>query len=330
MNAESKAESPFITPKAVEVWDASFRWRENGMLRDDTVDATWRRVASALAFAERDSAARKRFEYRLFDAFADWRLLLDERILAAAGTPLASWPGDDLVAVLNIAAFARTDAVSGSAIDLRALKDCTDLAVRALDNAIVLSNGATLGPQALRVGVIGFADALAVLGVDYAGGEARVQARQIAQTLAEGCLGASLALAGTRGAALRCDGSWLERARRRGTPADLIERAQRTGLRHRSLTAISAQPKLARFANDASDSLLPRAESQGAQREPRSKPAPPLPIPAQLELRGAMQPWIDEPIACPVRTQSLPTVANHLAWYARAEAFGLGALSWNY
>ena len=45
--AENQGSSPFVSPVAVEAWDTWFRWRENGTLHDDTVDATWRRVASA-------------------------------------------------------------------------------------------------------------------------------------------------------------------------------------------------------------------------------------------------------------------------------------------
>lgn len=68
---------------AVDIWDAWFRWREQGALRDLTVNATWDRVATALASIEPADATI--WSERFTDAFRAWRLLLDERILATAG-----------------------------------------------------------------------------------------------------------------------------------------------------------------------------------------------------------------------------------------------------
>ena len=52
MMLERDSPSPFLDPVAVEAWDAWFRWREDGQLRDISVEATWERVAGALAQAE--------------------------------------------------------------------------------------------------------------------------------------------------------------------------------------------------------------------------------------------------------------------------------------
>ena len=325
--AENPGGSPFVSPVAVEAWDAWFRWRENGMLHDDTVDATWRRVASTLASIE---AERTAFELRLLDAFATWRLLLDERVLATAGTDKQSWPDNGLGAVLNIVGLVRKPGTLDANIDLAAMTDCAELAAHALDNAILLGKRMQQEPKKLRIGVIGFAEALTWLGLDYAGAEARRQARSIAQSIAEGCLRATVALAEARGATERCDEAWIEQARRRHMPADLIERAGRHGLRHASLTSIRPQPRLAKFANDTSDAVLPLACGDTLPACPGSSPGvPSAAVPAQLEIRGAMQPWIDEPISCPVLAPGRPTPASHLDWYARATKLGLGALSWS-
>lgn len=330
LSSENQGESPFVTPVAVEAWDTWFRWRENGALRDDTIDATWRRVASALASVE-DESGRAAFERRLLDAFVGWRLLLDERVLATAGTGKGSWSDDDLVAVVNAACFVRAHGALRPTLDIDAMKDCADLAVHALDNAILLGNGAGRGAKKLRVGVIGLADALTSLGLDYAGAEARACAQSVAQALAEGSLRATVALAATRDAMVRCDASWIDSARRRGMPADLIERASLHGLRHASLTAITSQPRLARLANNASDAVLPAAgvNTSAGHGAARWTAMSATSVPAQLDMRGAMQPWIDEPIACPVRSADTPAPACHLDWYARAAALGLGTLSWS-
>ena len=327
--AENKNGSPFVTPAAVEAWDAWFRWRENGVLRDDTVDATWRRAASALASVE-PADRRTAFELHLLDAFANWRLLLDERLVATAGTNRECWPDNDLAAVLNIVGFVRDAGALNAKMDLGAIKDCAMLATHALDNALLLGNRSGQPVKTLRIGIIGFAEALAMLGLDYASVEAQKHAKSIAQSLAEGCLQATVALAEARGATVHCDAAWIEKARLRGMPADLIERARVHGLRHASLTSISSQPRLAKFANDTSDAVLPMTAGEALLAYRGSWPSVPAAsaVPAQLEIRGAMQSWIDEPISCPVRTLGKPMLADHLDWYARAAAFGLGTLSW--
>lgn len=326
---ESQEQSPFVTPVAVEAWDTWFRWRENGRLRDDTVEATWRRVAATLASVE-DKSERSDFERALIDAFASWRLLLDEKVLAAAGTGVFSWSGNDLVAALNVTAFVRVDRPPQATIDWQALKDCAYLAVHALDNAIILSNNIEISPKKLRIGIVGLADTLTLLDVDYGSPEACALAQSIAQALAEGCLRATIDLAEMRGSTAHCDQQWIEKARQRGTSEELLDRAQRSGLRHSSLTSITSQPKLARFANDVSDAVLPRAADDAfTRRSVRSKTSVLASVPSQLDIRGAMQPWIDEPIASPVRSEGKPAPINHLDWYARAIARGLGALSWN-
>src|SRR5690348_2313422 len=99
-------QSSFIETAAVEAWDAWFRWRERGRLRDISVEATWRRMARTLAAVEPAQPAAE-YEAALMTAFASWRLLLDERVLATAGTHAAEWPNNDLVAVLNAGMFVR-------------------------------------------------------------------------------------------------------------------------------------------------------------------------------------------------------------------------------
>lgn len=328
--AENQGGSPFVSPVAVDAWDTWFRWRENGMLHDDTVDATWRRVASTLALLEPEPG-RAAFELRLLDAFASWRLLLDERLLATAGTGKDSWPDNDLVAVLNIVGFVRQRDTPDATVDLAAVKDCAELATRALDNALLLGNRSGQESKKLRIGIIGYAETLVLLGLDYCALEALRLARSLAQSLAEGCLRASVALAELRGATARCDEAWIKKARLRRTPAELVGRAEGHGLRHASLTSIGPQPRLAKFANDTSDAVLPLTTGAARSANRGSRPgAPVVAVPAQLEIRGAMQPWIDEPISCPVRALAKPIPVSHLDWYARATKLGLGTLSWSF
>ena len=111
---EKDAPSPFLDPGSVEVWDTWFRWREDGQLRDISIEATWERVARALANAE--TTASRRWLGRMIDVQARWQVVFDQRILAGAGTRNFAWPGDP-VAVLNAASFVRAPFTPGARFD---------------------------------------------------------------------------------------------------------------------------------------------------------------------------------------------------------------------
>ena len=97
------APTRFTNPDAVEAWDALFRWREGGRLRDTTVEQTWERVSRAIARAEGVSEAH--WARRFSGEFRQWRLLPDERLLRAAGTPCLERVLPAPAAVVNAAAF---------------------------------------------------------------------------------------------------------------------------------------------------------------------------------------------------------------------------------
>ena len=346
--------SPFLDPGAVEVWDTWFRWREDGQLRDISIEATWERVARALANAE--TMPSPRWVGRMFDVQARWQVVFDERILAGAGTRNFAWPGDP-VAVLNAASFVRAPFTPSARFDFDSFRAAADVAVRALDNAVLLRRGDPDSPFAdLRVGMIGIADALAMSGKRYDSPSGRVLAGQIAQALAHASLAANSCLAHDRGALSGASTVALELARLRDTPAMLVESVRRTGVRHCRVTAITSQPRLARLANDAADALDPldRSDSQRDDAGPAgghakraggyarliAKRGGALPgaaaalldsqrqssIAAQIGLRGAVQPWIDVPIDYPIRVTRAPDAqasdrmrqladANHLGGF---------------
>ncbi len=69
---------------AQQIWDMKYRLKApDGTPLDLTIDDTWRRVATALAAPEQDSAA---WTARFTEALADFRFLPAGRILAGAGT----------------------------------------------------------------------------------------------------------------------------------------------------------------------------------------------------------------------------------------------------
>lgn len=335
--------SPFVDLAAVEAWDAWFRWRERADLRDLSIEDTWRRVSAALASIE-PGGETSTWQARFTDALASWRLLPDERLLADAGTGRTTrWDGV-LHASLNAAGFVYSGPAKGASMDLAALSDCAALAVRILDNIALQAN---IAAPHLRIGMIGTADALALLGLRYDSDSGRGQAAAMARALTEGCLQGSIMLAAERGSCGHAAHASTARARLRGLPDELLRDAARHGVRHPQLTAITSQPRLALVANDVADAVDPLrgknhaiviSASDGQHTtvrssgyalnilhtggmEPERMPdtLPGMSWMAQIKMRAALQPWIDEPIDYPL------LVTNDLGEAQRLEARKLAA-----
>jgi ribonucleoside-diphosphate reductase alpha chain len=245
----------FTDPAAVDAWDRWFRWREDGVLRDLTIDSTWWRVANAVAQVEGDQAAT--WARQLVDAFSRWRVLPDPRLLRRAGAKLNFADMKSPCAVVNAGAFIVAKGLKRACFERDGFVDSAALAVRLLDDVLRAGDPAGTRAQA-RIGLIGVADALDSLGLPYNSSKARQCAADMAAALADGVL---------RGAT-----------------------AQNFGMRHELLTTIEPQPQLALLANNASDALDPRPGQLEAEAL----------IVAQVEMRAAMQPWIDIPIDYPL------------------------------
>ncbi|MEN8260715.1 MAG: ribonucleotide reductase N-terminal alpha domain-containing protein, partial [Pseudomonadota bacterium] len=73
-------------PNAVSrhVWDTKYRFREGGAIRDETIDDTWRRVALALAAAEKSNESL--WYERFYELLRGFKFIPGGRILAGAGT----------------------------------------------------------------------------------------------------------------------------------------------------------------------------------------------------------------------------------------------------
>jgi ribonucleoside-diphosphate reductase alpha chain len=339
-------QSPFLTADAVTAWDTWFRWREDGRLRDRSVDATWLRVAETLSAAEPAHALR--WTGRFFDAQSRWQLLLDERLLAHAGTA-RSVPLADPVAIVNPAMFVASPFSADARFDFDAFRSVAALAVRALDNVRLRDESPPRTLPDLRIGMIGLADTLVLLGKRYDRASGRVMAGEIARALAEGCLIGSLRLARERGAFPGADPAQLQRVHRFPVPSELLAEAGRCGIRHGRLTSISSQPRLSMFANNVADALDPvdagttTQATHGARRVPyvvaaaRSArtggalPANAIPasvsLSARIQLRGAVQPWIDSPIDYPFRVGASVSAQSADFLHRIAAAHRLGEMT---
>ena len=281
----------FTHPDSVDAWDQWFRWREGALLHDRTIDATWMRVAQAVVPA--DAGDGEAWVRRYVEAFSRWQLLPDERLLQCAGTGQAFSDFEAPAAALNAAAFVAAAGTRQARFDAERFASIAALAVRLLDDAsLAVASGAHAGP--LRIGVIGFTDALHLLGLDYLGARAVDFAREIGRSLATGTLQGELDLVESRGARLAASESLLEDWRSRRVAGWKIERVARDGLRHDGLTALDPHPRLALLANRASDALEPHGAAAHAlphcdcHRLPRSAADA-----ARRELHAAIQPSID-------------------------------------
>ena len=275
-----RAHTVFTRPDAVEAWDALFRWRDGAKLQDTTIEETWRRVAGAVVPSEGSSAERWADKYA--SAFRGLQLLPDERLLRKAGTGGEPFPLCDPSAAINATAFVATSAFSPPRLLRSQLVDSASLTVRFLD-AAALASPHVDPPGALRIGLIGVADAMEALKAAPGSAAASRIADELGQALCEGCLRGSVDLAIERGPRSYVDAALLRQWRRRGIPAALIARAELHGLRYSEMTAILPHPSLARLANGVRDGIDWNPE------DPRDA--------GREHLRLAMQPYFDLPIA---------------------------------
>lgn len=330
----------FIDLAAVEAWDTWFRWRERNQLKDVSIQDTWARVAAALGG---HGAPKRDLEQRVQDAMEAWKLLPDARIIATAGTTCEVWPDNKLTAVLNIARFVRDPGTSSSRMDLAEIERVAHLAVEALDNALQMApwRSNQTGTH-LHIGLIGLADAFALMDIPYCSEQARSTARDISERLAVGCLSANLRLARDRQPRFRISREDPIAQRLREISPMLAKEAQLHGLRHMSLTAITSQSSLAQLANNVADAVNPlrvaqcaaglstpdgmkQSAARGYALEWSHKRGASLEhmqtmvgnaratTQAQLALRDAMQAWIDAPIDYPLSAVNAGAPGDHSA-----------------
>lgn len=342
--------SPFTDAVAVEAWDAWFRWRDHAGLHDLSIEDTWRRVAAELASVEPPAAVAP-WRSRFLESLSTWRLLPDERLLASAGTGRLTWSDGDLHASLNAAGFVSAEEYASAQLDLAAVVDCAALAVRALDNAAQLAE--LPGHGRLRVGLVGVADALCLLGLGYDSEEGRAMAGALGHALAEGCFGASISLARERGASSGDVSRAIAHARQRGLPEHLLRGAENDGLHHAALTAMTSHPRLALLANVVADAIDPLAGENhahvfvaaGGQRILHSSgfalsmnhtdvtrgaraTVQDIGWLPQLRMRAVLQPYMDEPISYPLRIARDPGELERREANLQSARYGLCEPAW--
>ena len=288
----------FTEPAAVEAWDAWFRWREGGVLHDRTIDDSWLRVISAVVPVEHANAAS--WPQRWLHGLSRWQWLPDEALLRGAGTGVFPSLSGPLTATLNLTAFVRPKRLGNGdgELDRRAIAETAEAAFRFLDDALLAMP--TLAGRGIRIGLMGLADALDAIGIEYDSPAAVACAGDAGAALASGALRGAIDLARERGGTEpgRTRLAFLSHNR---VSESLVGDALRWGVRHEVRTAIAPAPRLALLANNVSDALDPRPHKSIATQPDEPGPSCALPsLAAQQNVRTAMQPWIDEPIDYPI------------------------------
>jgi ribonucleoside-diphosphate reductase alpha chain len=178
--------------------------------------------------------------------------------------PLPPYGACDLGSI-NLTRFVRAPFTAEAALDLDALAATAGVATRMLDNVYEVSRfplpqqeTAARGSRRLGLGITGLADALAMLGLDYAAAAARGVAAEAMRTICEAAYAASVELARERGSF-----GHFDRERHLAAPfvarlpAHLRAAIARHGIRNSHLTAIAPAGTISLLAGNVSSGLEP-------------------------------------------------------------------------
>ena len=178
--------------------------------------------------------------------------------------PLPPYGACDLGS-LNLAAFVASPFAADARLDLEALADAAQLAVRFLDNVIDVSRY-PLPEQAeqarktrrIGLGITGLADALVLLGLNYDGAAARTLAAHAMQTVRDAAYRTSIALAREKGAFPDLERTaFLASGYGSRLPADIRDAIAVHGIRNSHLLAIAPAGTISLLANNISSGVEP-------------------------------------------------------------------------
>lgn len=287
----------------------------------------------------------------------------DRETLAATNPcgeiPLPPYGACDLGS-LNLAAFVASPFGTDAHLDLGALTDAVQQAVRFLDNVIDVSRyplpaQAEQAQRTRRVGlgITGLADALVLLGLRYDSEAARTLAAATMQAVRDAAYRTSIALAQEKGAFPDLDrAAFLESGFARRLPADIRDALAAHGIRNSHLLAIAPAGTISLLANNISSGIEPifTAEAerrvletdgryrahrvvdravQQWRREGRGGMPPALveargiePL-AHLQMQAALQPFVDNAISKTINVAVDTPFERFADLYRQAHTLGL-------
>ncbi len=165
----------------------------------------------------------------------------------------------------NLTAFVQAPFTQQAAFDFERLRGLVPVAVRFLDDAIEVSRfpvamQATTVRRSRRLGlgITGFADALIMLGLQYASDAARDFARRLMQLMRDGAYLESIRLASDRGVfpSFDCE-RYLESGYTQRLPANIRQAITANGIHNSHLLAIAPTGTISLLANNISSGIEP-------------------------------------------------------------------------
>ena len=178
--------------------------------------------------------------------------------------PLPAYGACDLGSI-NLVYFVRDPFTPKATLDLDAIAEVTQVAVRMMDNVIDLSQfplakqqEQARGTRHIGLGFTGLADALILLGLHYGEEHARREAATVMRTICHSAYRASIALAREKGAFpyFQRD-AFLQGTFIKSLPEDIQQGIARDGIRNSHLTAIAPTGTISLLANNVSSGIEP-------------------------------------------------------------------------
>jgi len=242
---------------------------------------------------------------------------------------------------INLPRFVRQPFTPQASLDLSAIAEVAQLAVRFLDDVLEITRfplpaqaQTARASRRIGLGITGLADALAMTGLRYDATAARDLAATVMRTICVSAYETSSALAAEKGSfPVFAADRYLESAFVRALPPETRRRIGTAGTRNSHLTAIAPAGTISLLAGNVSSGVEPmfafdgkravldpsgrtvefevtnqavrcwRAQTGGRPLPPAFVTATDLAPQAHLQMQAALQPWVDAAIA---KTINLP------------------------
>src|SRR5512139_2292512 len=248
--------------------------------------------------------------------------------------PLPPYGACDLGS-LNLTAFVGSPFTADARLDLDALAGAAALAVRFLDDVVDVSRY-PLAAQAAQarhtrrvgLGITGLADALVMLGLDYAGEAARDVAALVMRAVRDAAYRTSVGLAREKGAfpGFARD-AFLASGFAARLPTDIRDAIAADGIRNSHLLAIAPAGTISLLANNCSSGIEPIFAAEAERRvlgtDGRYRTHRVVDLALQRWQQAGLQPFVDNAISKTINVAADYPFDRFAELYRQAHALGL-------
>lgn len=274
--------------------------------------------------------------------------------------PLPPYGACDLGSV-NLTRFVKSPFTPQASVDIEALEETVNIAVRLMDNVIDASRfplpaqaERAHGTRRIGLGLTGLADTLIMLGLHYGSDAARQKGAELMAYICHGAYRASIELAKEKGSFPLFDRErYLQSPFVQSLPEDIRDGIARDGIRNSHLTAIAPTGTISLLADNVSSGIEPVFAYRFNRRilrpdgEPEihqvsdhayrrwqkcygSAPLPPafveahtLPPLEHLKMQAALQPFVDNAVSKTINVPRDYPFEKFKAVYREAYELGL-------